>query len=42
MSLAIFAMIQELKAKIAALEARIAALEVKRGPGRPPNESKAA
>lgn len=42
MSLAIFAMIQELKARIAALEAKVAALEAKRGPGRPPNESKAA
>lgn len=42
MSLAVFAMIQELKARIAALEAKVAALEAKRGPGRPPNESKAA
>lgn len=42
MSLAVFAMIQELKARIAVLEAKVAALEAKRGPGRPPNESKAA
>lgn len=42
MSMAMFAMIQELKAKVAELEARLAVLEAKRGPGRPPNESKAA
>jgi len=38
MSMAMLAMINELKAKVAELEARIKTLEEKRGPGRPPLE----
>lgn len=42
MSLAMFAMIQELKREIAELKARLEVLEAKRGPGRPPKQEEAA